>query len=345
MTEPLVSVMMITYNHAPYIRRAIEGALQQKTSFPFEVIIGEDCSTDGTREVVFEYQLKYPDKIRVITSTENVGAKQNASRVGKACRGKFIAFCEGDDYWHHPFKLQKQVDYMERHPECGLVYSSFDVHYVDSGRLIKDRIRSADWEMPENPNVLDFLDGESGLKAILTCTVMIRRAIAERIGETDAYLHKSGQFLMGDTQLWAEMINAAPVYYIPESLATYRRHGESLSNNRDIEKRLQFQISNSEMMLYLCDKYNAPARVRKKHEDNKRIASLRLAFQTKDAELADEVRKGKHSFGLKEWLFYIGARNSVMNSALRVAALLRKKMSLRPLASDGSLRETAAKEP
>ena len=129
MTEPLVSVKMITYNHAPYIAQAIEGVLQQKTNFPFELVIGEDCSTDGTREIVFEYQEKYPDIIRVITSDKNVGMKKNGYRTTKACRGKYVAFCEGDDYWHHPDKLQKQVDYLESHPECGMVFTDFNVHF------------------------------------------------------------------------------------------------------------------------------------------------------------------------------------------------------------------------
>ena len=88
MTVPLVSVKMITYNHAPFIAQAIEGVLQQKTNFPFELIIGEDCSTDGTREIVFEYQKKYPDIIRVITSDKNVGAKKNGIRTMKAVSGE-----------------------------------------------------------------------------------------------------------------------------------------------------------------------------------------------------------------------------------------------------------------
>ena len=98
--NPLVSVKMITYNHAPYIAQAIEGVVKQETEYPFELIIGEDCSTDGTRDIGFEFQKKDPDIIRVITSDKNVGAKQNDYRTTKACRGKYIAFCDGDDYWH-----------------------------------------------------------------------------------------------------------------------------------------------------------------------------------------------------------------------------------------------------
>jgi len=90
---------MITYNHERYIIQAIQGVLMQKTDFPIELIIGEDCSTDRTREIVFDYQKKYSDRIRVITADNNVGMMNNSSRTMAACRGKYIALCEGDDYW------------------------------------------------------------------------------------------------------------------------------------------------------------------------------------------------------------------------------------------------------
>lgn len=118
----LVSINCITYNHEDYIADAIKGFLNQKTTFAYEIIIGEDCSTDQTRKTIELYQEKYPGKIRLITSGANVGMQQNAARVFNASNGKYIAFCEGDDYWTDPYKLQKQADYMEAHPECTLCF-------------------------------------------------------------------------------------------------------------------------------------------------------------------------------------------------------------------------------
>ena len=114
--HPVVSVHMITYNHEPYIRQAIEGVMMQKTDFEFELVIGEDASQDKTREICFEYQKKYPDKIRVLWWHENVTKYGgNGRRVTARCRGEFIALCEGDDYWIDPLKLQKQVEVMRKH--------------------------------------------------------------------------------------------------------------------------------------------------------------------------------------------------------------------------------------
>ena len=139
--NPLVSVKMITYNHEPYIVQAIEGVLMQETDFPIELIIGEDCSTDRTREIVLAYQQKHPNIIRVITYDQNVGCRKNGFITEKACRGKYVAFCEGDDYWHHPQKLKKQVAYLESHADVGMVYSNFNHFFIQNKKLIKSFIK------------------------------------------------------------------------------------------------------------------------------------------------------------------------------------------------------------
>ena len=112
--HPVVSVHMVTYNHEPYIRQAIESVIMQKTSFEFELVIGEDCSQDKTREICLDYQKRYPDKIRVLWWHENVTKYGgNGRRVTAHCRGDFVAFCEGDDYWTDPLKLDKQIKLMK----------------------------------------------------------------------------------------------------------------------------------------------------------------------------------------------------------------------------------------
>ena len=323
MTEPLVSIKMVTYNHAPFIAQAIEGVLQQKTNFPFELIIGEDCSTDGTREIVFEYQKKYPEIIRVVTSEKNIGAKRNGLRTLKACHGKYIAYCEGDDYWHDPGKLQKQVDYLENHPECGMVYSSFDVYHVKTKERIRDFINYRKWKMPENPNITDILESKGGRsRGITTCTVMLRRIICEEIMDADPYLHQSTDFLMGDTQLWAEMAAKSRLHYIPESMATHIITEESATRSKDVKKELLFGISGAKLQLYLCDKYNLPSHIRFKYQEYLHTCLLGLAFHTRNREMADEIRNKKKTFRIKERLQYYGAKNMVVYEIYRLSSLL-----------------------
>jgi glycosyltransferase involved in cell wall biosynthesis len=122
MQQPMVSVRVVTYNHEAYITQCIEGILMQKTDFPFEVIIGEDCSKDRTREIVVAYQKKYPDKITALLPEQNLGPARNNLQVYQTCQGKYHAWCEGDDYWIDPLKLQKQVDLMEAQPAISLCF-------------------------------------------------------------------------------------------------------------------------------------------------------------------------------------------------------------------------------
>lgn len=131
MHEPVVSVCMITYNHAQFIEEAIHGILNQKTDFPIELVIGEDCSTDSTREIIERYQQQFSDIIRLLPKCENLGVLKNFYRTLNACSGKYIALCEGDDCWTDPLKLQKQVDFLESHPDYSLCFHNAMVHYED----------------------------------------------------------------------------------------------------------------------------------------------------------------------------------------------------------------------
>lgn len=316
MKDPLVSVKMITYNHAPYIAQAIEGVLQQKTNFPFELVIGEDCSTDGTREIVFNYQKKYPDIIRVITSEQNVGARTNGYRTEKACRGKYIAYCEGDDYWHRSDKLQKQVDYMENHPECGLVCSDYDRFIVKTGK----RTRSVNRKNKRNPSSnSDFCIIISGTSksGILTCTVMVRKDLIFRVIDSDPILYHSGRFPAGDTPRWAEISRLAKIGYIDESLSTYNGVPESVTMSKNVKKILKTRLLMKEQMLYFVDKYNLPETERIKHEKDWCRRALMLAFYEKNRKLAEEAKKRKNRLSSVEWLLFWGARNTVLNYTLR----------------------------
>ena len=129
MTSPevLVSSRCCTYNHEKYIRQCLDGFVMQKTDFAFEAIVHDDASTDGTQEIIKEYARNYPDIIKPILETENLRKRGNGSVrrvVNNACRGKYVAFCEGDDFWTDPIKLQSQVDFLESHDDFTLCFHS-----------------------------------------------------------------------------------------------------------------------------------------------------------------------------------------------------------------------------
>jgi glycosyltransferase involved in cell wall biosynthesis len=131
---PLVSVTMLAYRHEQFIAQAIESVVGQQCDFPFELIIGEDCSPDRTREIVLDYQRRYPHLIRVLISDRNVGMQANAARCGAASRGKYGAACEGDDYWCDTTKLARQVALFEQQSDCVLVFHAAKTIDVETGR-------------------------------------------------------------------------------------------------------------------------------------------------------------------------------------------------------------------
>ena len=224
--NPVVSVHMITYNHEPYIRQAIEGVMMQKTDFEFELVIGEDCSQDRTREICFEYQNKYPDKIRVLWWHENVSKfGGNGRRVTAHCRGEFIAFCEGDDYWIDPLKLQKQVDVMRKYQDVGLCFGKSIIFWEDSrekefwngGHYIKGcisgkeflELHAARWRIGNSKNY------------VMTATTLVRKSILNRCREM--YDIFNWRLSLGDTTTWLAIATISGIYFLPEELSVYRR--------------------------------------------------------------------------------------------------------------------------
>jgi glycosyltransferase involved in cell wall biosynthesis len=134
MNEPLVSIMVITYNQEQFISDAIESFIEQKCKFPFEIVIGDDCSADNTQNIIREYSSKYPTLIKPILNPVNLGPLPNAINVLEHCTGKYIALCEGDDFWIDPLKLQKQVDFLEQNNEYVLSF-----HNVIAVNVIDDK--------------------------------------------------------------------------------------------------------------------------------------------------------------------------------------------------------------
>ena len=136
--NPLVSILCVTYNHKDYIAQALDSFLMQKTNFKFQVIVGDDCSTDGTTDILKEYAKKYPDIIKPIFREKNIGATKNSLEVYSNAKTPYVAICEGDDYWIDEYKLQKQVDFLETHPDYSIcfhpvkvVYDGFDFEKTD----------------------------------------------------------------------------------------------------------------------------------------------------------------------------------------------------------------------
>lgn len=226
--HPVVSVHMITYNHEPYIRQAIEGVMMQKTDFEFELIIGEDCSQDKTREICFEYQKKYPDKIRVLWWHENVSKLGgNSRRVRAHSRGEFIAFCEGDDYWLSSEKLQRQFNVFQMHKSVGFV-TTHGIEVDAGGKYIRDLpipLRGfVGRQVMLNKMLTSFWPG------VLTCAVMCRYDVLCKNYDAISLLHRM-RLRCGDVQRELATLYTHDAYFIPDKMVAYRKNPKSITGN------------------------------------------------------------------------------------------------------------------
>ena len=242
--QPLVSVHMITYNHELFIAEAIEGVVNQETEYPFELIIGEDCSADRTREIVMEYQKNYPEIIRVITSNINVGVCKNSWRTYKTCRGKYIAICEGDDYWTDPYKLQKQVNFLETNQEYGLVYSKVRYYYQSNNKFARKS-----WGGP----AINF-DQLIKRNQIPTLSVMLKKTIKEQYQQE--ILPISQNWDMGDYPAWLYFALKSKIYFMKEETAVYRVLDDYASHSTCLAKREAFVRSSYAIMQFFLEYAN-----------------------------------------------------------------------------------------
>ena len=143
-SNPLVSVVVLTYNQEQLIKQCLDTILSQKSSFEFELIIGEDCGNDGTRAICIDYQKKYPATIKLLLQDTNQGLIKNFVDLMRLCRGKYIAHCAGDDYWCDDLKLQKQVDFLENNKDYGFVRTGFYYLYPETNKLVVGTGHSAE---------------------------------------------------------------------------------------------------------------------------------------------------------------------------------------------------------
>ena len=231
--QPMVSICVLAYNHEKYLRRALDSFLMQKTDFPFEIVINDDASTDGTAEIIREYERNYPDILRPLYHTENqysrgirnISAAFNYPRA----RGTYIAFCEGDDYWTNDKKLQIQVEYMEAHPECALCVHAAESVSENGDFLEEIRPYSDTRVVSAEEVVLERICYPSASMLFRTCYVK----------ELPGYYHDAP---VGDIPLHLHLATKGTVWYLNEVYSAYRQ-GSVASWNRELhggdrEKRI-----------------------------------------------------------------------------------------------------------
>ncbi len=244
----MVTVYAIAYNHAKYIRDALDGMVMQKTDFRFEILVHDDASTDETADIIREYEAKYPELIRAIYQKDNLHSRhipRNKNYMLPLTRGKYIAFCECDDFWTDPFKLQKQFDALEAHRDCCLCVGKVKVQMIDEGS-------SKSWQLPgfelstgikTQDEFLRLMKAYSFQTSTYFVVANIHREFVNNIPEFVKYT-------TGDVGILLYYTSKGPVYYIDDQLSCYRwsSDGSFISNfkRQPLEKSRNHYLKNIE---------------------------------------------------------------------------------------------------
>jgi Glycosyl transferase family 2 len=235
-SEPVVSVVLRTYDHAPFIAQAIESVLIQQAPFPFELVIGEDCSTDGTRELVRSYAERNPEVVRAVLPEQNLGHGEILRRALEATGGRFIAYLDGDDYWTSPAKLRRQVDYLENDPGCPSCFHDVSLVYDTVGMPSG----SVSPGLAETRFALDDVVAECFVPAP---SMLFRREVAAALPD---WSYDSAWI---DWLIHIRAAERGPLGYIPEPMAAYRVHDAGMFSGLDRVSQLEEDLRFYERLL------------------------------------------------------------------------------------------------
>ena len=268
-----VSVLMTSYNQEKYIAEAISSILLQQVNFDYEIVIGEDASTDQTREIVLAFAEKYPDKIRVLLREADAAERDRARGLGgktnfvnglQSCRGEFVALLDGDDYWTDSHKLQKLVNYLEKHPECSLSFHDATVLFEDDSEAPRPLYPATQKEITTLAEMVS-----SGVFPV-PCTVLFRNKI---FGELPASFDN---VVNGDWLLFALLAQHGDFGYLNEVMAAYRIHAAGFWSRLNTKQRLEQHTKTYEAI-------NAQLNFKYDREITERIAALRSALPRQHA--------------------------------------------------------------
>jgi glycosyltransferase involved in cell wall biosynthesis len=327
--------MILAYNHERFVRQAVEGALMQQCSYPFEIVVCDDCSTDNTREVCLNLQKEYPGKIRLLLNERNKGVINNYFDVMRQCRGKYIADCAADDYWTDPLKLQKQADILEQREDVVLVFSDWKDLFEKTGKIMdrtnspRLRFKKKIMDITDIPAFLNSVGNTSMLNINMCC---FRREAALAVFEEYNRLFDAGKYPCEDCQLLCLLLCRGLFYYIDEELGVYRNDNASASRAENFTAQFIYQYKRAMLKLELISMFQVEAK------DYLSIQSYWLitaAFKAKRSDYAEQskvlMQSHGYRWGLKtELLYRITVNRFLLYPAHWLFLLLRRVKRLFP---------------
>ena len=296
MNELLLSIAVFVYNQESYIAQTLESIIEQNHNYLYEIIIGDDYSTDGTRDVLLKYKKKYPDIINLVLNENNLGLLKNYFNIINRCSGKYIMQCAGDDYWL-PGKVSTQIAFMEDNPDIGMCCGNV--------QLLKSNVKKVVWHRKEGYITFEELIKWNRVVAMTAC---FKRKLIIKYTEAIEPLEKG--WLTEDYPTWLWFSINSKIYNIDEFFGVYRIIENSASHPTDSEKKFNFLYSILDIKKYFTYLYNNYSYDISKEENKLNIAkAIYYKDQVKYIEYIANKKsfkgKIKHFIGKNKVLFYI----------------------------------------
>ena len=318
--KEMISVVVVTYNQAATIGRALDSILMQQCHIPFEIVIGEDCSTDDTRTVCQTYANQHPDIIRLFCNERNKGIVDNYFDCLLACRGTYIADCAGDDFWTDPQKLEKEVTIMENHPDVTMVITNWQYYNEQTRETAPSRQQQ---HAPVTPghHLLRSIITQQNMSVFHLCTALYRANVFRKAYEEDTDLFRNKTYVSEDMQIAFTMARHGNIAYLPDVTLNYSLGRGSVSNVTDSMKAFRFVRRSTELICYLAQKHHLDIRDFMTH----RIFELGMhAFRSHQSALYQETLACE-----KKWQVGRSFKNHCLFLVMRHDWLWQAGLSLR----------------
>ncbi len=297
--ENIISVVVLTYNEERTIARTLDSILEQKCHVPFEIVIGEDCSTDGTRKICEEYAAKYPDIIRLMDKAPNKGVIDNYYDCILACKGKYIADCAGDDFWIASDKLEKEVSILENDESVTLVHTDWVYYNEKTGDRTAPPANTFNNPITDGKEMLEAIVIQTRMPVIHSCTSMYRADILKREYEKNTELFRNKEFGCEDLQVCFIMALNGNIAYIPEVTLCYSYGMPTVSTSGDDKKQFMFVKRVTDLSHYLRSEYGLRSDAIDRYFEHRVFALSMHAFRSGDRQLRCEAMKCKGRWGVK----------------------------------------------
>ena len=286
---PVISVIVCTYNQEQTISRTLDSILAQKCQVPIEIIIGEDCSTDGTLPICKAYADANPDTIRLLQNERNKGLIDNYYDCLLACKGKYIAECAGDDYWIDDYKLAKALQLIESNPEISLVHTDWQYFNCQTNETFPSGNEAKNISITDGKKLLEDILTPLSRPTIHLCTALYRKDLIIKSYNENTYLFRNKDFGCEDIQVCFMAALNGKIGYIPDITLSYSIGKPSISSAPDDKKQFDFVKKTTSLSVYLADLYQCRTPKVENYIEKKLFALSMHAFRSHSAQLRAEV--------------------------------------------------------